>query len=1133
MSSSSYVRAFVCTSLPRLRVLAASALGIASLPLVTFAAETPAADEPTVLTPFEVNTSKDVGFVATSALAGGRLNTALKDTPVAYSVITKEFMDAFNINSLTDAVQWSVNTVSNPGNNTDQGFGFSPAINITMRGAAPSESNYPMRNFFPYNSDTDSYALDRFDFARGPNSILFGAAQFGGTPNAVTKKAVLGKTIRQVQVQYGSWRHERATIDLNAPINPSAAIRVAGMWDDGDTWRDNEWRKKKGIFATGTYELTKNTTLRAEGEYTEARAKIFPTNLSDQVSAWDGVTTFTGPINPTSTPASGPGASTSGTLSAAQQAAAGVTYGTNNANPTLSPLWVYDPTAFGTNEVLNFANVFRTKGASGNSTAANANKINGRTIANSSVSFAGQPMLFGYDVPSDRYATDLLGSPYFHVPQEKTTNLWTSSKPTQMQWGKDFALTLNHRMGDFFFELAGDTNKVTVDGNNAVNRGLNTVFIDISQTLPNGAANPEFRHPYTEYWTYQNLRWYELRSARASVAYAKDGRFGKLQLGLIGGVNFQRQEKRSYLYLLPLTAFGPDPRYWDASQGSTALWDRLYLDQGGRDFYNTNLQSFTLRNQDGTSQVVSPQWVLDAGRKDNSASNLTKFKFVQAAANVSLFKNRLILIAAVRRDMTNLITRNTLQPGDYPTNWNGRDIIFKPDAPSDWATLTYIPKDATGKATGSALPADNRPRLTVAGTPTTASSNILPQPQYAGDRFRDDYNPPALKVSNDTYSFGGTINVKPWLGLYGNASTTFNPNLLIQQLDSSLLKPTSAHGTDAGVKLNPMDGRISISVGIFNSYQTNSPVNAPGNFITDYNNIYHAPVVGDLSATGQNARNVAQIPTVVRDTQTYQSHGTEFEITANVTRSWRLLANAAYTRAWQSDSVPDSRAYAASHDAVARQILADAGVLIDNNNVATINPNLNDPTKINVGAVTSAVNAWNNLQTSVFPNMVTARQKLAGSVEQTANLGTDYTFREGKLTGFTVGVGLHYRGRMVVGYRGADTIVNPANPTTAIDDPTVDAYTTVFTKPYTTADARFAYHLKLNDKHSLQLTLNIANLTNRRTPVYFLDVPGGQSTQTVLRPRGGDVTSPAVETVPASYSWLNPISYTFGATLNF
>jgi hypothetical protein len=1095
------------------------AAGLAASVTSALAADS-ARDEAIVLSPFQVNTSKDVGFVATSALAGGRLNTPLKDTPIAYSVLTKEFLDAFNITDLTQAVQWSVNTTYNPGNNTDQGFGFSPAINITIRGAAPSESNYPMRNFFPYNSNTDAYALDRFDFARGPNAILFGAAQFGGTPSAVTKQATPVKTIHELKLQYGSWNHVRATVDLNQPINDKAAVRADAVWDRSDTWRENEWGRKKGLFLTGTYRFKPTTTLRADGEYIETQAKFFPTNLSDQVSAWDGKTTFAGTVAPANAP------------TAAQAAAAGVQYTSSNANPLFAPTWVYDPTAFGTSNVLNFANTLRTKGASGNGNPTLTNFIGGKPIASGSVNYAGQPMLYGYDVPSGRYDTDLTGSSFFHVPSQKTTNFWTSNKPTQAQVAKDFALTFNHRIGEsLFFEVAGDTNKVKVDGNNAVNRGLNTVYIDITQTLPDGSPNPNFKHPYTEFWTYQNLRWYELRSARASAAYIKETSIGKLQLGVSGGANYQRQEKRSYLYLLPLQTFGPDGRFWDANQGNTALYNRLYLDQGGRDFYNTNLGPLTLVNPDGTTNSVTPRWILDASRKDNSASNITKFKFAQAAGNFSLFKNRLVIIGAVRRDFTNLLTRNTLLPGDYPTGWDGSNIIFKPDAPKDWATLTYIPKDASGVPTGPAQPADSRPRLIVPATATTTSSNILRAPQYANDRFRDDYSPPALGVANNTYSFGGTVNATKWLGIYGNASTTFNPNLLVQRLDETLLKPTAAHGTDAGLRINSPDGRLSISAGIFNSYQVNSPVNAPANFIADYNAIYATPKLDDLSPSGRNARNIAPIPTVVRDTQTQQSHGVEFEVTANLTRSWRLLANAAYTRAWQSNTFPDSVAYVASHDATARQILADAGITINSANVASAT--ILDPTRVNVAAVNSAVAAWNQLQTSVFPNMVTGRQKLAGAVEQTANLGTDYTFHEGSLKNLLVGVGLHYRGRMVVGYRGADTIVNPANPTQAIDDPTVDAYTTVFSKPYTTADAHLGYMWKLASGRSVQFNLNIQNLFNRRAPVYFVDGPGGQTSNTALRPRNGDVTSPAVESVPNGYFYLNPINFTFAATVNF
>lgn len=68
-------------------------------------------DQTIELSPFVVNTDKDVGFIAASALAGGRLAGDLKDTPVAYSVLTREFIDALDLTDLVSASEWTVNSV--------------------------------------------------------------------------------------------------------------------------------------------------------------------------------------------------------------------------------------------------------------------------------------------------------------------------------------------------------------------------------------------------------------------------------------------------------------------------------------------------------------------------------------------------------------------------------------------------------------------------------------------------------------------------------------------------------------------------------------------------------------------------------------------------------------------------------------------------------------------------------------------------------------------------------------------------------------------------------------------------------------------------------------------------------------
>ena len=48
-------------------------------------------EERIVLSPFVVSAEQDVGFVAASSLAGGRIGTARKDTTVAYAVLTASF----------------------------------------------------------------------------------------------------------------------------------------------------------------------------------------------------------------------------------------------------------------------------------------------------------------------------------------------------------------------------------------------------------------------------------------------------------------------------------------------------------------------------------------------------------------------------------------------------------------------------------------------------------------------------------------------------------------------------------------------------------------------------------------------------------------------------------------------------------------------------------------------------------------------------------------------------------------------------------------------------------------------------------------------------------------------------------
>src|SRR6185436_12930127 len=86
------------------------------------------------LDPFNVSADSDVGFVAASSLAGGRIATALKDTPVAYSVVTKEFLEAFAITDSSAAVEWTPSGANNNADNAGTGSSPNLSLRVTIRG---------------------------------------------------------------------------------------------------------------------------------------------------------------------------------------------------------------------------------------------------------------------------------------------------------------------------------------------------------------------------------------------------------------------------------------------------------------------------------------------------------------------------------------------------------------------------------------------------------------------------------------------------------------------------------------------------------------------------------------------------------------------------------------------------------------------------------------------------------------------------------------------------------------------------------------------------------------------------------------------------------------------------------------
>ncbi|MBP7143473.1 MAG: hypothetical protein KBA71_16325 [Opitutaceae bacterium] len=250
-------------------------------------------DQPIELTPFNVTADSDVGYVAVNALAGGRTDAPLKLTPSSVSAMTIEFMQDLGISDMREALQWTVN--AEPGNaelNTASQGG-----QLTNFRATGGAGNYPSRNYFVYYGVADTYNTERFEFARGPNAVLFGEAQLGGVATTFTKIPRFKNFYRgQVRYTYPSSGDGalRATMDVNQMIGRRIAIRINALGEDGRSWRDFSDQSNRAFTASLVFKLTDRTQLRVESDMGRKRYNLFATTYADSGSYWNGTYRYNG-----------------------------------------------------------------------------------------------------------------------------------------------------------------------------------------------------------------------------------------------------------------------------------------------------------------------------------------------------------------------------------------------------------------------------------------------------------------------------------------------------------------------------------------------------------------------------------------------------------------------------------------------------------------------------------------------------------------------------------------------------------------------------------------------------------------------------------------------------------------------
>lgn len=239
-------------------------------------------DEVFELSPFEVNSSQDVGYYAENTLAGSRLNTKVSDLGASISVITLQQMEDTASVDINDVFRYEANTEGSAtytpavqamrGDGVvDVNAGFTAGNNgaaLTnntanrIRGlGVPSTAtnNYVSNPNVPF----DSYNVQSIEISRGPNSLLFGMGSPAGVVNSNTASAVVGAETNRVQMKFDDRGSHRASVSFNRTlVDEKLAVYGAFLIDRKRFERKPSHDNTERAYGAITYQPFEKTRLR-------------------------------------------------------------------------------------------------------------------------------------------------------------------------------------------------------------------------------------------------------------------------------------------------------------------------------------------------------------------------------------------------------------------------------------------------------------------------------------------------------------------------------------------------------------------------------------------------------------------------------------------------------------------------------------------------------------------------------------------------------------------------------------------------------------------------------------------------------------------------------------------------------
>lgn len=236
-------------------------------------------DEAIELSTFVVTDRKDRGYRSDETTSGLRIVQDLKNLANSITVINEQFISDVAALSIEDMTKWTVTGEADADPTRVNG-----SVQLVFRGV---RNTFAARNGWIWYGPVDSFATERVEIVRGPNSFLYGEADIGGFQNIVTKRGRFDRDFSKARMVVGSFALQRGELDINRRITDKLAVRVSGVQHNNETWFHHGNRDYRGLYAAAAYRPFKHTMIRLSGEYTKD-TQVRPSGFYiDQFSFYD------------------------------------------------------------------------------------------------------------------------------------------------------------------------------------------------------------------------------------------------------------------------------------------------------------------------------------------------------------------------------------------------------------------------------------------------------------------------------------------------------------------------------------------------------------------------------------------------------------------------------------------------------------------------------------------------------------------------------------------------------------------------------------------------------------------------------------------------------------------------------